>query len=200
VTLSALAAYRLLLRPQSRLASSNRFPAPRQWSSNVAMHDYFIERFVESDGFGSERMASTFTVSHDHRLRLDGQVYQIESIELISLRPRAALRRKAPDFAPRAPDNAVPTTRPFAYREPFNGTKAHLQQSPRRPLRQPELAAIDKLLAGDQTVFDPTSTPPLLVGGVRATLQCLKCHEVPPGKLLGAFCYSLRPIPDSASF
>jgi hypothetical protein len=150
-------AHRLLQPPGSRFV----IPTARQWSSPVAMHEYFIERFVQSDGFGNERMGQPLMVSRDHRLRLAGQTYQIESIELISLNSGAALRSHV-HAAPARLASAAPTTRPFAYTQPFNVTKAHLEESARRPLHEQERAAIDKLAAGDQTVFNEHSNPPLL--------------------------------------
>jgi hypothetical protein len=189
-------AHRLLQPPGSKFV----IPTPRRWSSPVAMHEYFIERFVESDGFGSERMASTLTVSSEQQLRLNGQTYQITSIELISLNSGAALRSRVRAAPARFPTSAAPTTRPFAYIQPFNVTKAHLQESDRRPLREQELGAIDKLAAGNETVFNERSTPPLLLGAVRASSQCLKCHEGPAGRMLGAFSYSLHLISGAAAF
>jgi hypothetical protein len=175
-------------------------PAPQRWSSPVAMHEYFIERFVDSDGFGSERMGQPSMISRDHELRVAGRVYAISSIDLISLHSDAALRSKVRPAPARFAASAPPTTGPFAYTQPFNVTKAHLQESARRPLRDRELAAIDKLAAGEETVFNESSMPTLLIGAVRASSQCLKCHEGPAGRMLGAFSYSLQPISGAAPF
>jgi len=187
--------HRLLKPPQPKFV----FPTSQQWSSPVAMHEYFIERFVESEGFGNERMGQPFMVSRDHQLRLAGQTYQITSIELISLNSGAALRSHVRAAPARFATGAAPMTRPFAYTQPFNVTKAHLQESARRPLRESERAAIDKLAAGAEIVFTERSTPPLL-GALRASSQCLKCHEGPAGRMLGAFSYSLHLTSDAAAF
>jgi hypothetical protein len=193
---STLVGYRMLQPPGPRFV----LPAPQRWFSPVAMHEYFIERFVDSDGFGSERMGQPSMVSRDHQLRLAGHAYATSSIDLISLHPGAALRSKVHPAPARFATIAAPTTRPFAYTQPFNVTKAHLQESARRPLREPELAAINNLVAGEETVVNERSTPPLLIGAVRASSQCLKCHEGPAGRMLGAFSYSLQPISGATGF
>src|SRR5438046_450630 len=70
-------------------ASTGSIPTPRRWFSHQLMHDYFVERFVASDGFGGGRMPSTFSVSTDQRLQIGGHTYAIASVELISLDPTA---------------------------------------------------------------------------------------------------------------
>ena len=56
-------------------------------------------------------------------------------------------------------------------------------------------AAIPARSAGDPC--DTASTPNRIemLGALRATKQCMQCHQVPSGTLLGAFSYELRRDP-----
>jgi hypothetical protein len=46
---------------------------------------------------------------------------------------------------------------------------------------------------GEQLVVDEQPGEVRMLGAVRAAKQCLDCHEVPRGELLGAFSYRLYP-------
>ena len=37
---------------------------PRKWENVAQMHEYFVQRFINSDGFGYERMMTPRTMSH----------------------------------------------------------------------------------------------------------------------------------------
>jgi hypothetical protein len=64
-----------------------------------------------------------------------------------------------------------------------------------RPLVEFETAALAKLFEGEeiQTISTPNRIE--MLGAVRASKQCMQCHEVPRGTLLGAFSYELRRDP-----
>jgi hypothetical protein len=178
--------------PKAPRTWGDDLPKPRQWTSHTEMHDYFVDRFVASDGFGGLRMAETRTVSRDQSLRHDGREYRVKSIELISLDPQAPGLHK-----PRAlpADRLGPTTQPYAYVDPFSVTKKSLNSSSsRRAITEAERGAIDKLRDGDADVFLPDAKPPRLIGAIRATKSCLDCHEGAAGKLLGAFSYQLSEV------
>ena len=61
-----------------------------------------------------------------------------------------------------------------------------------RPLNGFEAAALRSLEAGEDVVSDSTNTNRIrMFGAIRAAKQCLKCHSVERGELLGAFSYDL---------
>lgn len=60
-----------------------------------------------------------------------------------------------------------------------------------RGLDEFEQTALAKLEAGENVVYRATLNQIEMVGAIRAVNQCLQCHEVQRGALLGAFSYSL---------
>lgn len=65
------------------------------------------------------------------------------------------------------------------------------------PTRQPngfESDAVARLISGEDLVIDCRSSSIQMVGAIRAAYQCLECHQLPRGTLLGAFTYRLTPI------
>ena len=61
-----------------------------------------------------------------------------------------------------------------------------------------EQRALTQLRNGEDIVLDQQLNTIRLVGAVRAAKQCLDCHSVRRGELLGAFSYLLdrkQPIP-----
>ena len=67
-----------------------------------------------------------------------------------------------------------------------------------RPLKEAEAKALSQLREGRQSVLAGDNDHPTLVGAVRATADCLKCHEAKEGQLLGAFSYPLVPVEPAA--
>jgi hypothetical protein len=67
-----------------------------------------------------------------------------------------------------------------------------LKDAPTRPLDAFELQSLEKLRSGEEIVADAKDHPTRMLGAIRAARQCLTCHEVPRGTLLGAFSYRLR--------
>lgn len=65
------------------------------------------------------------------------------------------------------------------------------------PTRQPnrfETDALEQLMSGEDLVIKAEDSQIRMVGSIRAAFQCLECHQVPRGTLLGAFSYRLSPI------
>jgi hypothetical protein len=58
-----------------------------------------------------------------------------------------------------------------------------------------ETAGLEKLVAGDDLHTASTPNRIEMLGSLRASKQCMQCHEVPHGTLLGAFTYELRRDP-----
>ena len=66
---------------------------------------------------------------------------------------------------------------------------------PVRPLEAFEQASLRSLEQGEDVVSDSTNANRIrMLGAIRAAKQCLKCHEVERGNLLGAFSYVLEPV------
>lgn len=68
-----------------------------------------------------------------------------------------------------------------------------LTDAPTRPLDGFERDSLVKLLRGDNVVVSAGETRMQMLGAVRASKTCLKCHAVERGALLGAFTYELAP-------
>jgi hypothetical protein len=66
-----------------------------------------------------------------------------------------------------------------------------LREAPTRALSEFEVAAIPQLLGQEDLVAQATTNRIEMVGSIRAAKQCLACHEVERGQLLGAFSYTL---------
>jgi hypothetical protein len=70
-----------------------------------------------------------------------------------------------------------------------------------RPLTAFEAGSLTKLQAGEDVLAQTSGNLIEMVGAVRASKNCMQCHEVPHGALLGAFSYQLQrdpPIPISS--
>jgi hypothetical protein len=67
-----------------------------------------------------------------------------------------------------------------------------LHKAATRPLTEFETRAVKSLRQGEDLVTQATTEQIRLVGSVRAGKQCLACHEVKRGELLGAFSYKLQ--------
>ena len=151
------------------------------------MHDQYLRDFEKAPDFGLSRIphmpVSMFVT-------LAGVSYRAPKPDLIGLE-----------------------TKPVAYRSlgldmirlaslTNSAARARLQT---RPIRTEESRAIAELREGAEMVQkeitvrtgygkDGGEVPGLLVvGALRAKATCARCHECPPGTLLGAFSYTLEP-------
>ena len=70
-----------------------------------------------------------------------------------------------------------------------------LRKAPTRALTGFEERSLASLRNGEDLVTDATVNRIHLLGAVRAARQCLDCHNVERGALLGAFSYELRRTP-----
>lgn len=68
-----------------------------------------------------------------------------------------------------------------------------------RPLDQFEIEALEQLQAGEDLIVHGENGQVRMLGSLRAAVQCLECHQVARGTLLGAFTYRLsRPTRNQA--
>ena len=70
---------------------------------------------------------------------------------------------------------------------------SELPDVPVRPLDAFEHNALASLLASEDLKIESTAQRIRMLGAIRAAKQCLECHTVDQGALLGAFSYELRP-------
>ncbi len=68
-----------------------------------------------------------------------------------------------------------------------------LKSVPTRALHEFEQQALPKLWHEEDIVVAEEANEVLMLGALRARTECLDCHSVKRGQLLGAFSYSLRP-------
>lgn len=148
------------------------------------MHRAGLVDFVNPEGFGYVQDRRHVRGFQAHQFRTmpeltkaskDTQRWQVRSIELVSLlkhdEPVAYLSRNLPRMD-------------------------QLRDAKTRPLDSFEKTALGDLQRGDNLRVE-FGTPRLrMLGAVRAVRQCLSCHDVERGDLLGAFSYTLlRDLP-----
>jgi hypothetical protein len=68
-----------------------------------------------------------------------------------------------------------------------------LSEAPTRPLDAFEKEALARLRRGEDPIVQESSQKMRMLGSIRAVPQCLRCHRVQGGELLGAFSYQLSP-------
>jgi hypothetical protein len=66
-----------------------------------------------------------------------------------------------------------------------------LKKSKTRPPSEFEAKALKALRDGEDVVTEATTNHIRMVGALRASKQCLECHQVRRGDVLGAFSYDL---------
>ena len=70
-----------------------------------------------------------------------------------------------------------------------------LKGVPTRPLTPFEAKSLQSLREGDDIATETSGDRIRMVGSLRAGKQCLECHEVKRGDLLGAFSWELQKQP-----
>ena len=66
-----------------------------------------------------------------------------------------------------------------------------LSDVPTRPLNSFEQAALERLHKGMDVINKASLNKIEMIGSLRASKQCMQCHDVQRGALLGAFSYEL---------
>lgn len=70
---------------------------------------------------------------------------------------------------------------------------------PTRPLDEFESGVVGELCGGEELIVRGNSASIRMVGSIRAASQCLECHQVRRGTLLGAFSYRLSRLDNERS-
>ena len=80
---------------------------------------------------------------------------------------------------------------PVAYVSKHLPQMDELRDAPTRPLDDFERHALDRLRSDEDLVIDDAPNRIRMVGSLRAGKDCMECHSVRRGELLGAFSYEL---------
>lgn len=133
----------------------------------------FVKSRQVAAGFESHAM----THSPNQALPMEMSGWQISRLDLVSLLKFAEPRVYLSEHLPRMEE---------------------LRNAETRPVDDFEQRALEQLRDGEEIVVDQQLNTIRMVGAVRAAKQCLDCHSVRRGDLLGAFSYLLdrkQPIP-----
>jgi hypothetical protein len=84
---------------------------------------------------------------------------------------------------------------PVAYATDAFPNLTESDNAPTRPLNLIEKKALKALREGDDLATETSGDRIRIVGSLRASKQCLECHEVKRGDLLGAFSWELQRQP-----
>ncbi len=152
--------------------------------SLLALHTSGLEDFLEPERMGyvkDQALVAGFQSHHFQKLpQVDGeseqQEWQITRLELISL-----LKHRTP----------------VAYVSRNLPQMGELQDVPTRRLDVFEESALDRIARTEDIVVEESLNRIRMVGSIRAAKDCLECHSVRRGELLGAFSYDIhrsRPI------
>ncbi|MFM8469234.1 MAG: hypothetical protein ACKODH_04590 [Limisphaerales bacterium] len=180
----------------------------------LRMHADHLHHFATSPGFGMSRVIRMPTQA---TVTLAGVTYRAPRPDLIALETKA-VAYQSPSWeglsmanltnkAARARLQTRPLTKDefSAVLELREGKDLVQQERTLKLGRLPETAELVR--ASELEVASGSPVPadaagkeiPVLrvVGAMRATASCAKCHEVPVGTLLGAFSYTLTPASDA---
>ena len=144
-----------------------------RWKSYEQMHDFFVTGFINSEGFGLSRMPTPRQMARRSTLYLDGTDFRIGGVQLLS-----------------TPEGE----KPFVYDTKGDATMRSISKADRRGLHAFEADAVAQLKAGKDAVMEVDHGLPVVIGAVRAGDECVNCHQVKKGDMLGAFVYPLIPV------
>lgn len=147
----------------------------------ISLHESGTADFVDPDRIGYARdrdhvagfIAHRFTKMPDFsEYGKQTPAWQIARLELVSL-----LKHDVP----------------VAYVSNHLPQMDELRDAPTRPLDEFERTSLDLLVSEEDVVIDETPDRIRMIGSLRADKNCLKCHAVQRGALLGALTYELVP-------
>lgn len=159
------------------MIASGRYEGMRQRAPFEEAHQRAVVNFVESQGFGLSRIRKA-GLWNEHTVSFEGKIYDPHEIRLIGM---------TPEYGPRLFTDMHPPK------------IKEIPDSPSRPLTPNELEALERLRRGESRTETFPPDPEQHAEGIRvmaplfATQDCLKCHSVALGEMLGAFDYHLIP-------
>ena len=147
------------------------------WETCEDMHAEYTARFEGTRGFGLTRMAGGTMLDRSGMLDLGQTKYAIERLELVGL-----LRGETPVVYA-----------PIVHDQPIESIRART-----REMTPFERTALSSFRNGDDMAIAPADEDGVrhCMGTLRAKPACVQCHQnAKDGDLLGAFSYTLRPLP-----
>jgi hypothetical protein len=147
------------------------------------MHRDGVLDFVNPKGFGYVQDREHVTGFQPHQFRAMPKVpaspaknvrWRIHNLELVSL---------------------LTHEEPVAYLSEHLPRMDELHDAKTRPLTAFEKQALAVLQGGEDLKTESTANRIQMLGSIRAVKQCLSCHSVERGELLGAFSYTLHRDP-----
>jgi Leucine-rich repeat (LRR) protein len=192
---------------------------PRHVQSLPEIHERYVDQFIRRQGFGQGRYswspsqwvelvsedapaaASVLQKDYPQRDSFPGQEatsrpkYDDDAIVLSLPGDRRQVREHVWSLRGMQLVGLVKHKSPTVYvRDDVAGHPGKDEKPVPAQTRAPdafESAALAKLRQGTEVVADTTASQMRLLGAIRARQECLSCHEVEVGRLLGAFSYTL---------
>ena len=200
----ALATLGTLMFAWSEDASQQALPAAARAAVAVPasyedMHEQYVEAFVESEGFGPSRIPRpkiSKMVRRPRSVVVGNKPLSVKSFELIGIakhEPPVVHRNHVHAMDP------VPKPQPAASQaNPSGSPQNAVPQVPAtRKLTGFEESALAMFRKGGDLGQGMDGSDRIVIGPIRATQQCVKCHEgTKSGDLMGAFTYRLAPQPE----
>ena len=167
--------------------------APLPWTlaptpGVTEMHQGYVDWFVGRSGNGISRM--DVPVLATDRFSMDGAIYSVKNMELMSLLKHDPPMIYVTDSRRRSElpaHSAKPVELKLGHVEPPD-FKLDPTNYKLRPLREDEAKALNEIKGGKEIAMTDAG----LLGAIRMRTSCLKCHEGKEGDLLGAFSYLLK--------
>ena len=174
-----------LPRSPAEYSTSSTVTEPANPADLLAMHSSGLEDFLAPErigyvkdrdhvaGFEPHRFSKLPALPSWNQTKTD---FQLVRLELVSL-----LKHEVP----------------VAYVSEHLPQMDELRDAPTRPLDDFERHALDQIRSEEDLVIDDAPNRIRMVGSLRAGKDCMECHSVRRGELLGAFSYELiggRPV------
>ncbi len=165
---------RIIRSPGVYTNSGTTFPDQKMF---LQMHHENLVDFVNLGGFGYFKDLRHVAGFESHRFQeltpfKTPNHWKLQRLELVSL---------------------LKHENPAVYISEYLPRMKEMGQAETRPLDAFETSALDALLSGEDLKVLQNENYIRMVGSIRAAKQCLSCHEVERGFLLGAFTYQLLP-------
>ncbi|MEI7923786.1 MAG: hypothetical protein WCJ40_17890 [Planctomycetota bacterium] len=127
--------------------------------------------FTADFGFVQAKKRAAGFMGHQFKQLHEPQNWAVERLELVGL---------------------VVADQPRVYRSDNLPSMGELRKASTRPLDFFEAQGLAVLEGGDDLYYREEAGSLRMIGAIRSTSQCLKCHDGQRGELLGAFSYWLR--------